>query len=192
MPILTSVNNQTAEAKQKLVAEGKATHNPSVWAMVVKADRIISELVQSRTANNVHGSKFDTTRFQGFVDDFKAAKDFFYKEEERDWVQTHPDCWLLPDEPILPEMDNEDVLVAALDLLRTRRELVRSNSTRDPGGFKKNDAERFDSFIAKVEKFVKNYIGDKVKNGTPDYVETGNKVPNTDIDDGKSTRGSAS
>lgn len=178
------------EEKQAAIAKGVATHNPSVWLICIKADRIVKELTDSRTGNNVTGNKFDMARTLQFIADLKLAKKYLLDEPELDWVQTHPDTYKLPTEPSLNELENEDVLFALNDLNRARRELVRSNTTREPSGIRKNDSTRFDTFIGKLEKFVNDYIGKKImgSTGEVDYVESSNKVPNQDSDDGTSTR----
>lgn len=191
MPKLVSISGiMNSVEQQNQISQGKATHNPSIWLIITKIDRIIKELADSRTANSTSSSGHDTARMDSYVSDFVRLVEHLVTEPDLDWVATHPDTWALSEEPPLPELENEDVLFALNDLIRTRREITRSQSGRNPSGIAAPDYDRMISFIGKVEDFVNNYISPKGDSGTPlDLPESSNKVPNSDIDDGSPSVG---
>lgn len=181
---IVSIIGQSPLEVSNLLDRGEASHNPEMIVGVLKVDRIISEINQSRSRNGTTPFGADLERINTWIKDLETYLKYIAGQPQLDWVASHPDAWKYPAPPSVSGGESDNHALLLIDLLRIRRELTLAASNKAPSGIFAPDKKRVENFLSKVKKFIKDYLEPMAKADEVDYPESTGSSPNTDTDDG--------
>lgn len=133
--------------------------NHDIVGMIRLMRRFEKELEKAVSSGVSELSKFDLDRLVSYVSALKKFKAFSVTQPELDLPESSPMEIELGDLEPLKDVENDNIAYL-LNFFRVFKiELVNSQSARRSAGLIEHDSTRFDSYVAKVEEYIK-YIGD--------------------------------
>lgn len=149
--------------------------NHDIVAMIRVMRRFEKELEKSVSSGVSELSAFDLGRLVSYVDALTKLKAFTVAQPALDLPESSPLEVELGELEALAEVENDNIAYL-LNLFRVFKiELVNSQSARNPSGLINHDGKRFDSYVAKVNEYIK-YIGET---SPLDYPESSPMVAGT-------------
>lgn len=134
------------------------TYNDDVLGIVKRIDRVIKEVHKAASANVLAWREADRKRIDGYIKYIVGYKAWATSQPEIDVPETHPEAQDLPALAELAPCENESIDDVLRQLKTMRAELVGSQSNRLPNSMFKHDVGRFDSYIAKLKKYLTEYV----------------------------------
>lgn len=133
-------------------------YNDDVDGLHRRLNRFLVELAKSASSGVSLTSDFDQSRLSSYLDAITAYHDWIMAQPQLDLVETNDQQIVLEPNPVLADVENEDVWDVINLLTRCREELVNSQSARLPSGLVSFDSSRFMAIINKTDKFLNDYI----------------------------------
>ena len=132
--------------------------NHDILGLVRRIDRFVVELIRGASSNVSEVIPADLARLKAYLDALRKYKSWVIGQPLLDLPETHPLELLVPEAPVVPDIENESVTDVIVLLNRLRGELTASQSARYSSTMLAFDSSRFDAVVAKVEAFIKDYI----------------------------------
>lgn len=144
-------------------------YNQDVGVMCRLIARMRHEIAHCVSASLTEMNSHDQARCLAHLSKLKSYKAWSNSEPEPDWPETHPLKRELPEPIDYPDVENDDCVVLLDHLRILDNELVNSQSARRGSGLALPDSSRFDSTVARYER----YLSDVVANANPiDFPES--------------------
>lgn len=151
--------------------------NHDIVGMIRLMRRFEKELEKAVSSGVSELSKFDLERLVTYVASLKKFKAFSVSQPELDLPESSPMEMDLGPLEALKNVENDNIAYL-LNLFRVFKiEIVNSQSARRSAGMIEHDSVRFDSYVAKIEEYIK-YIGET---SPLDFPESSPMVPNTGL-----------
>lgn len=133
--------------------------NHDIVGMIRIIRRFEKELEKSVSSGVSELSKFDLDRLISYVEALTKFKAFTVAQPALDLPESSPLMIDLGAMEELKDVENDNIAYL-LNLFRLFKiELVNSQSARNPSGLISHDSKRFDSYVGKVNEYIK-YIGE--------------------------------
>ena len=150
----------------------KAMHNANLVTLCELIDRGIVEELLSISAVTPDFREADKKRVESYFEAWEKLANFMSSDPELDTPQSHPEKvpvgWISNQDGITDEdgefqamnqyPENFAVRTLVRDMRTLMGELAMSTSRRLPNGLSKHDKKRFDDHLAKMRKFMSEYV----------------------------------
>ena len=133
-------------------------YNDDVDGLQRRINRFITELANSASAGVSLTSTFDQGRLQSYLNALITYHDWIMAQPQLDLVETNDKKIILEADPVVQDVENEDVDDVINLLVRARDELINSQSARMPSGLVSFDSARFMALVTKAGNFLTAYI----------------------------------
>lgn len=144
-------------------------YNQDIACMCRLIARMRHEIAHCVSASLTEMNSHDQVRCQSHVAKLKSYKAWANSEPEPDWPETHPFKREIPEPVEYPDVENDDCVVLMDHLKILDNELVNSQSARRGSGLAAPDASRFDSTVARYERYMTEVIAN---NNPVDFPES--------------------
>ena len=133
-------------------------NNHDVAGLSARINRFIVEFHKSVSSGTSQVNPFDQERLSSYLDAIDTYHGWVIDQPQLDLPETHPRPISLEDNPVVSDVENENVNDVIRLLGISRDELVNSQSARDAAGLNKYDSARLTALIAKLRAFLSAYI----------------------------------
>lgn len=124
------------------ISQPESIQSIDVLDLVYRIDRALTELVGSVSATRNESTPEDIARWKGLHDDLNRKFGIYQGQAELDLPKYHPVARLLPEPPVLEEMQNRDVMNQVNLLIAIRTELCMGEAAERVSGFSEAQATR--------------------------------------------------
>ena len=168
-------------------------NNQDVCGLYDRIQRFMSELWKSSSSDGTQFLQADLDRLNSYLAALVAYTSWVTAQPQMDFPQTHPRAYIL--DPVFvptdatgaPDTSSNFEINDVIRMMGTARdELVSSASARLGAGLETYDATRWNSYIAKIQAFVTNYIAKVTPVDTP--ANSGNPLTEPATNVGQQTR----
>jgi len=132
--------------------------NSDVAGICRRIDTFVKEMVESQSQGVTHMIKADQVRLAGYLTSIDVFAAWVTSQPQLDLPKTHPQDSALPDPPVVPDMENNDVKDAVILLSMAREELRMSQSASLASGLVPFDMVRLTAIVTKVRQLLETYI----------------------------------
>jgi len=140
------------------MADPVQTYNDDIAGLYARINRFIVEVIKSLSANVADFGDFDTKRLRSYLDALVIYLDWVVGEPQMDYPETHPKVLVLPEPPVIPEIENPQVEDIVRLFVRLRDELIHSQSSRLPSGLVEFDNVRARRTVERAGRYLEDYI----------------------------------
>jgi hypothetical protein len=134
--------------------QATSTYNTDVHSIVRRYNRFLVETLKSQSSGISYTLPFDMVRLQSYLASMNAYLDFIVSQPLLDCPETGPTEMPLPENPVLPVLENE----SASDIIQlfeiARDEISNSQSARMPTNLIRFDYDRQKSYLAKITNLI--------------------------------------
>lgn len=130
------------------------TFNIDVHSIVRRYNRMLIEITKSQSSGISQTMPFDVTRIESYISAMGAFIDFVVGQPLLDCPETGPTEIQLPENPVVPFLENESAYDVMQLLQIARDEIAASQSSRIPTNLVSFDYERQKSYLAKVSSLL--------------------------------------
>jgi hypothetical protein len=133
-------------------------YNQDIAGFDGRLRRALKELQSSQSSMGNEFHPADLERFSRMIAAGNAYIDFVVGEPNLDVPETFQSQFTL--EPFGEYVDVESEIVNDLQrqIIRMRTEMINSQSARRPAGFHPDDVKRFRDYLAKISKYLTDYV----------------------------------
>lgn len=137
----------------------KNVNNHDIAGLNTRINRFIEELFKSVSSSTSQVNAFDQIRIGSYLDAIDTFHSWVIDQPALDLPETHPRPIVLEENPVITDVENENINDIIRILQITRDEIINSQSAREAAGLNKFDSMRLTAVISKVRKFLSDYIG---------------------------------
>jgi len=150
--------------------------NHDIAHLVRRINRFQKEIYKSVSSNVNELTGHDRTRLVSYLEAIKAFKQWSVSQPLLDLPETSPMEVALGESFDAGALENDDLAVILNLLGIVVKEVVSSQSARRSSGMVSHDSVRFDTYIQKIEAFLKDFL-DKIS--PLDLPESSPSAPHT-------------
>lgn len=134
------------------------TLNTDIVGYVARVDRFLNEVMNAASSNTSHVKEADLLRLKSYLSGARSYLDHISNEPELDLPETNPKEYVLPEAPVMKQIENESLADCCRLLELCRFEAVHSQTSLLSSGVIAFDKERQVKIIEKAERFISDYI----------------------------------
>lgn len=136
----------------------QVVYNHDIVGIQTRLNRFITEMYNSVSNGTSQTNTFDQVRLSSYLDAIDGYHSWVLGQPHLDLPETSPRAYTLEPNPVIADIENEDLADVIRMLQISRDEIVNSQSARDAAGLNKFDSARLSSIIAKVRAFLTTYM----------------------------------
>ena len=133
-------------------------YNHDVFQLVRRMRRFKEELLKSVSSGVSELNEYDKNRLWSYLNAIKAFKGWVVAQPQLDLPESSPMEIEVSEMVPALDMENDDaaLIINLYELIE--KEMLNSQSARRSTGLISHDSIRFDTYIAKIERFINDYI----------------------------------
>lgn len=132
--------------------------NHDVAGLIARLNRFREELYKSVSSGIGGMNSFDQARLVQYLTAARTFIAWVVSQPQLDLPESHPKQWILENDPVIENVENEDVNMLLNLLGLAVEELKNSQSGRLPAGLLGFDESRVQALLTKADNFLTNYI----------------------------------
>lgn len=136
----------------------QVVYNHDIVGIQTRLNRFITEMYNSVSNGTSQTNTFDQVRLSSYLDAIDGYHAWVLGQPHLDLPETSPRAYALEANPVIADIENEDLADVIRMLQISRDEIVNSQSARDAAGLNKFDSARLSSIVAKVRAFLTSYM----------------------------------
>lgn len=136
----------------------QVVYNHDIVGIQTRFNRFITEMYNSVSNGTSQTNTFDQARLSSYLDAIDGYHAWVLSQPHLDLPETSPRAYALEANPVIADIENEDLADVIRMLQISRDEIVNSQSARDAAGLNKFDSARLSAIIAKVRAFLTTYM----------------------------------
>lgn len=135
-------------------------NNPDIRGLCERIDRVRYEILKSGSANLDVIRTAVRSRITEWNEGLKKYAAVMASMPEMDYPKSYPENYVVKTLVTADMASVENIAIRDLDVLYRKMliEMSNSASARHESGFKEDDVERFDAYMARIEKFLVDFI----------------------------------
>lgn len=134
--------------------QATSTYNTDVHSVVRRYNRFLVETMKSQSSGISYTLPFDVARLTSYIGSMEAYLAFVVSQPLLDCPETGPTEMALPENPMLPILENESAADVIQLIEIARDEIANSQSSRMPTNLIKFDYDRQVSYLQKIRNLL--------------------------------------